>query len=269
MPPGLSPLLLAAAALAGTCVTASADNLPARVKQRGQLIAGVRYVVPAYVAGAKFRTPEAVDTALAEDIAKRLQASLTTLRTEPMSGARSLAANNADLLLAALPGAAPSLPSATIVATGFATGPMAIMRSDTDIKTWAQLRGRKVCVSEDGLYAGTIAAKYGAIEKRFKAPADSLLALRTGDCDAAVHGSMLLEELIKLPEWKKFSAKLPVGSRTSLSFIVPAADADAAAFLKQVTREWQATGYLQQLMSKVARSVAFEVYLDQDVPDCH
>lgn len=263
------PLRLLCLLFAGACMNASANDVSAAIRQRGQLVAGVHYVAPAYTAGAKFRTPETVDAALAEDVAKRLQVALVTLRAEHGKQAQLLTAGKTDIVLAAFPGVAPALPSAVIVPTGYSAGPMAIMRSDTDIKTWEQLKGRKVCLSEDGRHVGTIAARYGANEMVFKAPADSLLALRTGACDAAVHDSVLLEELIKLPEWKKFSARLPVGQRTSLAFAVSAGDAATVKYLKQVTSEWQRSGYLQQLANKMTRSIAFEVYLDQDVPDCH
>src|SRR3546814_5705323 len=81
----------------------------------------------------------------------------------------------------------------------------------SDIKSWQQLKGRTVCLSEGGRYVGALTRQYGAVEIVFKAPADSLLALRTGGCDAAVHDDVMLKELLKLPEWKKFSASLPPG----------------------------------------------------------
>ncbi len=251
-----APIVLLALSL-----TATAEDGLNRAKQRGQLVAGVRYVVPEYKAGAKFRTPEAIDTALVEDVAKRLQVPAMTVPAQ--------AHLKTDVVLAALSAGDPLLRAANVIATGHVAGPMAIMRTDTDIKRWEQLKGRTVCVSEGGLYAGTLAAKYGAIEMRFPAPADALLALRTGGCDAAVHDSAMLEEMLKLPEWKKFSATLPVRERTSLAFIVPERDAQTAAFLRKVAADWQAKGVLRELMTKAVRNIAFEVYLDQNVPDCH
>jgi polar amino acid transport system substrate-binding protein len=270
-PARLSRLLatLAAVGLACASFTACADSAVERVKQRGKLVAGVSHVVPPYKAGTKFRTAEGVETALAENIAGRLKATATTLRFNPAAPGKLLATGKADLVLAALSESDPLRGSAAVVPTGYSAGPMAIMRNDTDIKTWQQLKGRKVCVSRDSLYAGMPAAKFGAIEKIYNAPADSLLALRTGACDAAVHDSVMLEELLKLPEWKKFSARLPVGPRTTLTFIAPAGDAATVAYLRQVSEDWRATGYLSGLTSKMARQIAFEVYLDQDVPDCH
>jgi polar amino acid transport system substrate-binding protein len=261
--PARSSLLALALAFAG--VHAHADGALQRAQQRGKLVAGIGYLVPAYQAGAKFRTPETMDSTLAEEVAKRLQATPAAVRVTPGQATHVLAAGDADLLLAS----AAAVDGAVAVPTGYVAGPMAIMRSDTDIKHWEQLKGRKVCLSEGGRYVGIIAARYGAIEKVFRAPADSLLALRTGGCDAAVHDDTMLEELLKLPEWKKFSARLPAVQRTPLVFAVRAGDAKSAAFLQQLAAGWRASGYLDQLNRKRARSIAFEVYLDQDVPDCH
>jgi polar amino acid transport system substrate-binding protein len=260
---------LIATALASVCMSAFADTAIERIRQRGKLVAGVNHVVPPYVGGAKFRTPEGMETALAEELAKRLKVTLTSVRAEGANGVQLLAAGKADVVLTTLSGGDSPDRSATIVPTGYSGGPMAVMPTNTNIRTWEQLKGRPVCISEKSLYAGTIAARYGAIEKTFKAPADSLLALRTGQCDAAVHDSTMLNELIRLPEWKKFSARLPAGPSMPLVFVVPAGDVNTAAYLRQLASEWQSSGYLNQLITKTARQIAFEVYLDQDAPDCH
>lgn len=242
------------------CTTAQAHTTPDRANHRNKLVAGIQYVVPEHKGGMKFRTPETLDTALLEDVAKRLQRPLVNVRA---------GTGKTDITLTTLAGNDPRHRTAKVVPTGYSAAPMAIMRTDTDIKSWEQLKGRKVCISEGGHYVGVLAAKYGATEQVHKAPADSLLALRIGACDAAVHDSALLEELIKLPEWKKFSARLPVGPSTALAFVVLPVDKKSAAFLKQVASDWAASGYLDQLMKKAVRHIAFEVYLDQDVPDCH
>ncbi len=264
------PHLLVLGALALTCAAALADGgLAARAKQHGKLTVGVDFTPPAYVAGAKFRTPEGIEQALAEDLAHRLQVPLTTRRADPAKRGALLGSGAVDVLLVALPDNDPLYRAAMVVPTGYSAGPMAIMRTDTSIKSWAQLKGRVVCVSEDSRHAGFAASKYGAIEQRYRAAADSLLAMRIGECDAAVQDSRMLEELIKLPEWKKFSARLPTGPRRSLALVAPRGDAETARFLKQVIEEWRASKYFGQVLAKSVRNIAFEVYLDQNVPDCH
>lgn len=251
------------------CLTAFAANLPQHARQRGRLDVGVRYVVPAYVAGAKYRTPESIDSILAENLAARLQVTLATLHATTANRMELLASGKADVLLAAVAGSDTLSQAAAVVPTGYTAAPLAIMRTDTDIKEPQQFKGRTVCLSEGGTYVGTMAARYGAIEKVYKAPADALLALRIGGCDAAVHDDAMLTELLKLPEWKKFSTRLTVGPRSALVLVAPAGDIDAAAFLKKTVHAWSDGGYLAKIRKKWANDVAFEVYLSQSVPDCH
>lgn len=257
-----------AAAMSGVCTAAVADGIE-RAKQRGKLVAGIQYPVPPYKAGTKFRTPEAPDSALLEDVAKRLKLSLETVKATRSNQTQLANSGKIDIALVSVAqGDAPQR-GVTVIPTGYSAGQMAIMRTDTDIKTWQQLKGRKVCVSEGSLHVGTLSAKYGAIEKIYRAPADALIAVRTGECDATVHDSTMLEELITYPEWKKFSARLPTGPSMTLAFVVSERDKKSAAFLKDIVRDWGATGYLNKHVKNATRNIAFEVYLDQNVPDCH
>jgi polar amino acid transport system substrate-binding protein len=75
--------------------------------------------------------------------------------------------------------------------------------------------------------------------------------------------------LLKLPEWKKFSARLPVQSRQTLMLAVRAGDAETLAAVKQWRMDAAASGFWGDLIKKWGNNVAFEVYLDQNVPDCH
>ncbi|MEO8171021.1 MAG: transporter substrate-binding domain-containing protein [Oxalobacteraceae bacterium] len=233
------------------------------------LTVGVNVIAPPYVAGAKFRTSESIETLLVKDLAAHRTVPLTTLRATPANRMQLLASGKADVVLAVLADNDPLLRSAAVVPTGYAAAPLAIMRIDTDIKKPEQLKGRTVCLSENGAYVGTMAARYGAIEKITRAPADSLLALRSGACDAAVHDDTMLNALLKLPEWKKFSAGLTVGPRMTLVMIAAAGDAGTLAFLKKTAHAWLAKKYWTEIAHKWASDVAFEVYLDQNVPDCH
>jgi len=237
---------------------------------RGSVRIAQDYVAPAYVAGAKFRTPEGVDVILAEDLAKRLKLKLDSIRNGVDGKAvQALKGARADLALVSVDENAASSDGSVLIPTGYSAGGMAIMRSDTDIKNWQQLKGRTVCLSEGGAYVGQLAARYGAIEKVMRAPADSLLALRTGQCDAAVHDDTMLKELLRLPEWKKFSAQLPPTSRSLLMFKLPAGDVAAITYLKQTVAAWSRGDFWPALKKKWTSNVAFEVYLDQNVPDCH
>ena len=251
--------------------TATAASLQ-QIKQRGQLVVGVSYVVPEYAAGAKYRTPEGFYNAAAEDLAQRLGVTLRTVKVTVQNRHRLLAQGKVDLLLLNLKQADTDTlrASATLLPTSYQARPKLIMRSDTDIKRLAQLRGRSVCVAQGGAYVGSMAASYGAVEKVVKAPADALLALRTGACDAAVHDDAVLNGMLDLPEWKKFSATLPLDdSPATLTFVVRPADTGVAAYLQQLNSGWSDSSYWADNRKKWINNVAFEVYLAQSVPDCH
>jgi polar amino acid transport system substrate-binding protein len=230
---------------------------------------GMAYVPPHYQAGMKFRTPEALDLALAQGIAREAGSSLKPARAIPEKGAQQLGTGELDAWIALLPASGAIDRTLQAVPTGYAAKPMAIMRTDTTIKAVDHLRGRKICVAAGGPYVGTLAVKYGAIETVANAPADSLLAVRTGACDAAVHDSALLEELIKLPEWKKFSASLYLGPAVKQAVMIRRGDTRLANAVKRTLDDWQRSDFINQELKRMARHIAFEVYLDQDVPDCH
>ncbi len=237
--------------------------------QKANLLVGVGHVIPPFVGGSKVRTPETVETELAGQVAQRLGAQLETIAAAPAGRLPVRRGAVPDVVLGTAQSIEHDYPGATVVPTGYVLSPMAIMRSDTQIKTWTQLQGRKVCLSEGSPYAGSMARQYGAVEALFAAPADVLLALRTGRCDAAVHDSAMLNELLKLPEWKKFSARLSSNSRVPLVFAVPAQDHVMVQRLTQAASQWKAQRYLADLNKTRARDIAFEVYLDQNIPDCH
>jgi polar amino acid transport system substrate-binding protein len=256
-----------ATAVAVPASDASASAGPAVAAPRA-LVVGVDYVVPPFVPGAKVRTPEGPSSLLVEDVVRRIKIPAHTVA----AGNTASPAPPADFdfaLLALADDAMRGSAQAQVIPTGYSSGAMAIMRTDTNIKKWADLKDRTVCVAEGGLYAGKIAARYGAIEHVHKAPADALLSLRTGGCDAAVHDSAMLDELLKLPEWKKFSARLPVQDRKTLAFVVPAGNKTMAPELKRASREWKSTAFLQKITKQAVADIAFEVYLDQTVTDCH
>lgn len=277
---GLSSFLgccLGAAALAGVVSVTGAGpaangGTPSGIeaaRQRGSLTAGLSYPLPAYAAGIKFRTPESLESTLIEALAARLKLQLDTPKINRAMAARALTARRVDVVLMLIDAAQAHDADMVFLPTGYSAGAMAIMRSDTDIKRWEQLRGRTVCLSEGGAYVGKMAAQYGAIEKLQRAPADALLSLRSGACDAAVHDDTMLNDLLTLPEWQKFSARLPAQSRQTLMFGVRAGDTVSFAYLQQLVADWAASGFLAKLKKNWVHHVAFEVYLDQNVPDCH
>lgn len=257
----LLPLIFAFA------VAAQAGMIDA-AKQAGSLRVGLDYVPPTYKGGMKFRTPESPDTVLADDLAAQFKLKPDVQKNSPDGALQALKNARPDLAITLAPAGEAIAADTVVIPTGYSAGGMAIMRTDTTIKKWEDLKGRTVCVSQGSPYVGTLAARYGAVEKVMRAPADSLLAVRIGECDAAVHDDTMMKSLLKLPEWKKFSAQLTPTSRQNLVLKVRGADAADLIALKQAAARWN-EAYWNGVKKKWVDNVAFEVYLDQNVPDCH
>ncbi|MGZ8137936.1 ABC transporter substrate-binding protein [Bordetella bronchiseptica] len=259
------PALPGAAAQPG----AAADPLAA-ARARGVLVVGVPFLADAPLAGAKVRTPERLDGAAAERLARQLGLPLQLRRLAAGDAAAQLASGAVDLVLADRRDGAPlaaQAPGMAVVGTGYATAPKAVIRSDTALRRWQDVAGRSVCMADAAQGAQALAQRHGATVRTYRAPSDALVAVREGACDLALIDDAVWAPLMKFPEWKKFSATLaPQGPRAELVWLAAPAD---AAWLAAQMQAWRREGTWTAMTAKWARDVAFDVYLDQEVPDCH
>lgn len=234
-----------------------------------KLVVGMDNMTPVLVAGAKVRTADAIDTQVVEVLASTLGISVELTQNNEVAQDDELTKNKVDLWLGMADLEAAVMPNRISIPLGYVVKPMAIMRNDTDISQWPQLLGRTVCVSQNSHYVGWTNSRYGAIERVYPTPADALLALRTGECDALVHDDVLLNELLRLPEWKKFSAHMLADFSRQLRWQVAVDQPELAQRLQQLVHVWKKQALWPALNQRRARDIAFEVYLDQVVTDCH
>ncbi len=233
-------------------------HLPVGSWLRRLSLAGVFLVA---CSGAFAAGPASIQPELEADLAKRL------LRATPPGAADTASWSRVQLKAVTNFSALPD--SRTVVPVDYNIAPMAILRTDTLIATPEQLKGKVVCLPQAGNFAGFAAARFGAIEKTYPSLTDALVALRTGDCDAVVHDSAVLQALASQPEWKKFSARFPLGESRTLAFVIPAEQAETVARLKEIVGDWHAQSYPRDLVRKVASNVALEVHQAQKAPDCY
>ena len=243
-------------ALAACIVVGALAPRPARAAD-APLVVALDHVVPSHAPGSKYRTPATIDTALAEELARRLGRPLQATERGP-----------ADLRLTML-GSGEAPEAAAVISLPYRAAPMAIMRTDSDIRRWEHLRGRTACVAADGAHVGDVERRHGAVEIVHPTLTEALVSLRTGGCDVLVHDSALLEELLRLPEWKKFSRRLASRQEATLAILVPDRDESTAARVREVVGAWKAQSFTASLVKAAVRDIAWEVYVEQEVPDCH
>lgn len=236
--------------------------LPANAQEAGGWRLGVAQVPDTPLPGAKPRTPVRIETLAVQSVQDSAPLQAVALD-------RALAQLR-DGQLDAWVGVAPDdvvLPDGVQRRTlDWSVSPSAMMRTDTDIHDWAALAGRTVCLSADGRFVGELSARFAAIEQVYPSATDALLALRIGQCDAAVLDESFLRQLLAYPEWRKFSAQLAPYRQAGLTQL---RRAELPASGRQALAQALNPASLQKAVREQAKTIAFEVYLDQTVPDCH
>lgn len=265
--PGLIAAGLAAIALAApvhTLATGIASPEPEVVR------IGVPYVpAPTDTPAERLYTEEGFELDLAADIGSRLGKRIELVEVGDAAGTAALNAGRVDAVLARTDDEDQRFAAAQVLPAGYASGLSVAMRTDTDIRAWRDLVGRTVCVSEANRHAQIVARAAGANVLVRRVPAQSLIGVRTGDCDAAIHDALLLERLFDDQHWAKFSATLPATEPTRLVVVLPEAPGRLPDRIRAAVTALADTDAWATRRKNWVTNVAFEVYLDQDAPDCH
>ncbi len=241
-------LTFIAAALALACTQARADATLDKIKQRGKVTIGV------LVNGGPFgsidpSTQQLVgwNPELARALAKGLGVEAELVQVQTATRVQFLQAGKVDLLIASMelnPDRAETLGYAPT--PFYRVGGIAAVRKGSGIARWEDLRGKPVCVSQGSSFAKPLASEYGAQVHGYKSSSDSLLALKGGNCVAAVHDSTLIYPLLRSnPEWAQYSAPIAGEVLPAPSVVwTRKGEADTIATVDKVIQGWHRSGWL-------------------------
>lgn len=228
--------------------TAHADATLDKIKQRGKVTIGV------LANGGPFgsidpATQQLVgwNPELARALAKGLGVEAELVQVQTPTRTQFLQSGKVDLLIASMelnPDRAEILGYAPT--PFFRVGGTAAVRKDSGITQWTDLRGKPVCVSQGSSFAKPLTADYGAQVQGYKSSSDSLLALRGGNCVAAVHDSTLIHPLVgKNAEWAQYAAPITTEILPAPSVVwTRKGEADTIAAVDKVVQEWHRSGWL-------------------------
>ncbi len=242
------PLAGLVAALSLMAGTAHADATLDKIKQRGKVSIGV------LVNGGPFGSIDPANQQLvgwnpelARAVAKGLGVEADLVQVQTATRVQFLQAGKVDLLIASMelnPDRAEILGYAPT--PFYRVGGTAAVRKDSGITKWEDLRGKPVCVSQGSSYAKPLASDYGATVQGFKSSSDSLLALKGGNCVAAVHDSTLIHPLLRTnAEWSQYAAPIATELLPAPSVVwTRKGEADTIAAVDKVVQDWHRTGWL-------------------------
>jgi polar amino acid transport system substrate-binding protein len=260
-PVAAASLLLAALALGGAALRPLLAAQPQAVSLPQTLRVGVPAGALRYANGLRDYTGDGLEPAFAQELVAALGTELELVSLPHGGAAQALKDGRVDVALvrdgAAFAGVA-------LLPTALRSGVSVAMRSDTPVRQWSDLSGRVLCAAQGPVRAWQ--ASGGGPLRLFTAPAQALVAVRTGECDAVLLDHAQLSALLQRSEWRKFSATLPPLAAPGLSVLVRA---DLSAVLRQPLRGLDGAAQWQRRARQWAANVAFEVYFDQTGPDCH
>lgn len=239
---------LVAALLSLMAGTAHADATLDKIKQRGKVSIGV------LVNGGPFGSIDPAsqqlvgwNPELARAVARGLGVEADLVQVQTATRVQFLQAGKVDLLIASMelnPDRAEILGYAPT--PFYRVGGTAAVRKDSGIARWEDLRGKPVCVSQGSSYAKPLTNEHGATVQGFKSSSDSLLALKGGNCVAAVHDSTLIHPLLRTnAEWSQYAAPIATELLPAPSVVwTRKGEVDTIAAVDKVVQDWHRTGWL-------------------------
>ncbi|MES2184805.1 MAG: transporter substrate-binding domain-containing protein [Pseudomonadota bacterium] len=233
---------------------AHADATLDKIHQRGKVVVGVILSGPPFgTLDPVTQKPVGYNVELAEGVAKGLGVALETVTVQPSNRVQFLQQGKVDLLIANMQWTQERSEILSFVPTPFEeVGGAAIAAKNSGIRRWEDLRGKPVCVSQGSNFTKPLADQYGAQIKAFRGQPESLLALKGGNCVAAVHVSPTLRELVAGNiDWKDYAIVSPADLIPSPSVIwVRRDESDTQAALDRIVQHWHRTGWLIEVEKK-------------------
>lgn len=145
----------------------------------------------------------------------------------------------------------------------------ALTSSEGGLFEWTDLAGEAFCVTTGSPHASVVADRFGGIARRYPSAAQALIGLKLGECQAVVDDRLLLEEIARLPEWRRYNRLLPALTDSELALRIETADTALQRRVERTVLEWREDGQLADLTQHWVDEVAFQAYVLADTLDCH
>jgi len=188
---------------------------------------------------------------LAADIAKRLDVKLELVPVVASNRIQFLQQGKIDLMIATMSDTPERRKIVDIVDPNYyGSGTNVLAKKSDGIKTWEQLKGKKVCLIQGAFYNKELQEKYGVEGVAFPGTSEALTALRNGNCLAYAYDDTQIVGEMQKPEWKDY--EMPLNSILVVPWGVAVKQGEKAfgEFVSKTVVDWHKTGFIHQLETK-------------------
>lgn len=243
-------LAIAVLSLVASTAVARAETLD-DIKARGTLIVGGKGDYKPF----GFRQPDgkivgfAVD--LAQDVANKLDVKLEIVPTTAANMIQFLQQGKVDVILAAMNDTPERRKVIYIVDPGYyASGANVLVRKSAKVKSWNDLKDRKICAVQGAFYNKPVQEKYGPNLIGFPTTAEAYSAVKGGNCVGFVYDDGNLAVQLQDPEWSAYEMTLRSILEQPVVAAVRLGEERFHKFMSDVAMSWHKSGRIVELEKK-------------------
>jgi polar amino acid transport system substrate-binding protein len=230
--------------------TANADALQ-DIKSRGTLIVGSKADYRPF----GFLDPSGkivgFEPDLAADVAKRLGVKLELVPVVASNRIQFLQQAKIDLMIATMSDTPERRKIVDIVEPDYyASGTNVMAKKSENLKSWEQLKGKKVCLIQGSFYNKELQEKYGIEGVAFPGTAEAYSALRNGNCVAFAYDDTAIQGELQKPEWKDYDMPLDSILVVPWGLAVKQGEKAFADFMSKTVTDWHKSGMIERLEKK-------------------
>jgi polar amino acid transport system substrate-binding protein len=230
---------------------ANADGLD-DIKSRGTLIVGVK---PDYKPFG-FRDPSGgiigLEPDLAADVAKRLGVKLELVPVISSNRMEFLNQGKIDLMIATMSDKPERRKVVQVIEPLYYSDAVNILlRNDATVKSWQDLKGKKLCGTTGAFYNKDVAQQYGPEIASFDGSEKPLLALKNSDCIGYLYDQTFIAGKLTDDDWKGgYHMPLPGIMETPWAIAVKLGETNLQTFMQDVHKDWMKSGLIVELEKK-------------------
>ena len=246
--------VVAAGVLLGVLgITAARADALEDIKKKGVLVVGTKADYRPF----GFLDPSGkivgFEADLAADVAKRLGVKVELIPVVASNRMQFLQQGKIDMMIATMSDTPERRKIVDIVDPSYyGSGTNVLALRSAALKSWEQLRGKKVCLIQGAFYNKELQEKYAVEGVAFPGTAEAYAALKNGNCMAfAYDDTAIVGEMLK-PEWSAY--EMPLDSILFVPWGIAVKQGEKAFmdFTSKAIVEWHKSGMIQELEKKWA-----------------
>ena len=231
---------------------ASARDTLADIKQRGTLIVGVKSDYKPFGYLDPSGKNVGIEPELAADVARRLGVKIQYVPVVAANRLQFLQQGRIDLLIATMSDTTEREQLVGIVKPSYySSGADILTRKGSGLKTWADVKGKKLCAIQGAYYNKDAEDKYGATLVAFTGTTEALNALKEGSCVGFLFDDTFNNPKPAIdPAFSDYDTPLPSIEAIPWGVAVDKGDDKFMAFMSDVVKDWHKSGLILSLEKK-------------------